>query len=76
MSDAHTDGESEEGGDTIDTLRRENIPETAHIAACGVVISDDGETLGEIESGGTRSSRSNPKGRDDTNTSIAEGSDE
>lgn len=76
MSDAHTDRESEGEGDTIDTLPRENIPENAHISACGLVISDGGETLGKLASGGTRSSRFNPEGKPDENTSIAEGSDE
>ena len=70
MSDAHTDRESEERSDTIETLRRENVPDDAHISACGIVIDEDGETLGKIESRGSRSLPSNPRGSGDTNTSI------
>ncbi|MDB9250857.1 hypothetical protein PN419_17965 [Halorubrum ezzemoulense] len=39
------DGSDDEGN----TLSRDNIPETAHITACGTVISDDGERLGKVE---------------------------
>jgi hypothetical protein len=77
MSDAQN-GENgvqdDESDETMETLRRENVPENAHISACGVVVDNNGNTLGKLETGGSRSVGSNPNGQQDKNTSI-EGSE-
>jgi hypothetical protein len=74
MSDTETprdDAQDDENNETMEPLRRKEIPESAHVSACGLVVDDEGNTLGKIESGGSRSIGSNPKGRDGENTSIA-----
>ncbi|MDB2281134.1 hypothetical protein PM030_04530 [Halorubrum ezzemoulense] len=45
QEDAQDDGSDDEGN----TLSREDIPGTAHITACGTVVSDEGERLGKVE---------------------------
>ncbi|MUW14644.1 hypothetical protein GJ633_08165 [Halorubrum sp. CBA1125] len=60
---------SDDNGESEKTryLRREDVPENAHISACGVVLRHDGETLGEIETPAERSgvATADPKGRDE-----------
>ena len=48
MSDADTDSDDAEPNSTETFADRGDIPENAHITACGAVIDDDGETIGEV----------------------------
>ncbi|PHQ44482.1 hypothetical protein DJ68_18230 [Halorubrum sp. C3] len=61
-NDAQDDAQDGGSGDTTNTLRREDIPDDAHITACGEVFRD-GERLGEIDRGGA-SSADNPQPSD------------
>ncbi|MDB9233857.1 hypothetical protein [Halorubrum ezzemoulense] len=58
--DAQDDAQDDESDGEGNTLSREDIPETAHITACGTVISDDGERLGKVEVRGSVSVPSDP----------------
>lgn len=72
MSDATSprdDAQDDGSDDETNTLSRGDIPENAHITACGDVVSADGEHLGEIEARGSVSVPSDPTPRTETSRS-------
>ena len=75
-SDTQDDVQDDAREDTTNALCREDIPETAHITACGVVISDDGERLGKVDPHGVVPSTSNPRGSGGESTASNSGDSE
>lgn len=75
-NDAQDDTQDDGSDDTTDTLSREDIPETAHITACGDVISNDGEHLGEVDPNRSVPSTSDPWGSSGESTRSTTGDSE
>ena len=79
MSDAETpenNAQDDGSNDETNTLSRGDIPDDAHITACGVVLSDNGEHLGEVDPHGAVPSTSNPWGSGGESTASTAGDSE